>query len=330
MYDFIAVGDTATDVFIKLGENSRAKIEGVPDTLDYRLTLPFAEKIPYEDAITVAGVGNAPNAAVAAAILGLRSALVARIGADAPGQETLKVLAERKVDTKFVITEEGKHTNYSYVLWYKQDRTLLRRKEEFVYTLPDLGSPSWLYLSSIGSSIETFYDELLSYLEKNPQVNLVFQPGSKEIELGLKLEKLYKRTKIYFSNVEEAGKILGIETLGIEELLKRVKALGPEIVIITDGPKGAYAYDGENIYQQLPFPDPKPPLERTGAGDAFASTTVVALALGKTLPEALQWGAINSMSVVQEVGAQKGLLSRDKIEEYLKSAPVDFQTKKLG
>ena len=78
-----------------------------------------------------------------------------------------------------------------------------------------------------------------------------------------------------------------------------------------------------------PYPDPKPPYERTGAGDAFSSTLVTALALGKTLPEALQWGGINSMSVVQYVGSQAGLLSREKLEEYLKNAPADYKAVKI-
>ncbi|MFZ2764043.1 MAG: carbohydrate kinase family protein, partial [Minisyncoccia bacterium] len=95
-------------------------------------------------------------------------------------------------------------------------------------------------------------------------------------------------------------------------------------------PKGAYAYDGKDMWQQLPYPDPKPPFERTGAGDAFASTTVASLALGNDLPTALSWGAVNSMSVVQQVGAQKGLLTKSQIEEYLKSAPADFKIKKLN
>jgi sugar/nucleoside kinase (ribokinase family) len=77
------------------------------------------------------------------------------------------------------------------------------------------------------------------------------------------------------------------------------------------------------------LPDPKPPYERTGAGDAFASTIACALALGKTLPEALQWGGINSMSVVQEIGAQKGLLTQEKIEEYLKQAPESYRARKI-
>ena len=100
-------------------------------------------------------------------------------------------------------------------------------------------------------------------------------------------------------------------------------------MVITDGPRGAYAYDGKEFLFLPIYPDPKPPYSRTGAGDAFSSTTVAAIALGKTLPEALAWAGINSMAVVQHVGANVGLLSREKIEEYLKNAPADYKARKI-
>jgi sugar/nucleoside kinase (ribokinase family) len=64
------------------------------------------------------------------------------------------------------------------------------------------------------------------------------------------------------------------------------------------------------------YPDPAPPVDRTGAGDSFAST--------------LTWAPINSMSVVQYVGAQKGLLTREKLEKYLQDAPEDYKAEKLS
>ena len=88
-----------------------------------------------------------------------------------------------------------------------------------------------------------------------------------------------------------------------------MRSLGPNIVLITDGPNGAYAFDGTNMLKVPMYPDPKPPTNRTGAGDAMTSTFVVALGLGKSIQEALLWGPVNSMSVVQQVGAQKGLLT---------------------
>jgi ribokinase len=329
MHDFIAIGDTATDVFIKLPLDGGAQVSGQPDTPEYRLTLPFAAKIPYESAETIAGVGNAPNAAVAAALLGLKSSLVAHVGADEAGKETIASLKAHGVDTSFVKAEEGKQTNLSYILWYGEERTILRRHENLSYALPDIDGPKWVYFSAVGASAGSFYDDFATYVEAHPEVKFAFQPGGNEVSLGTKLSRFYKRADIFFCNVEEAGQILGITTLGISELLKRMKELGPKIVVITDGPKGAYAYDGTTMYQQLPYPDPKPPHERTGAGDSFASTAAVALALGLDLPTALQWGAVNAMSVVQHVGAQKGLLTRDQIEAYLKTAPAEFATKRL-
>jgi sugar/nucleoside kinase (ribokinase family) len=69
------------------------------------------------------------------------------------------------------------------------------------------------------------------------------------------------------------------------------------------------------------YPDPKPPYERTGAGDAFASTFVAALIKGNTIEGALQLAPINSMSVVQYVGAQAGLLSETELNQLLQKAP---------
>lgn len=107
--------------------------------------------------------------------------------------------------------------------------------------------------------------------------------------------------------------------------MQMLHAKGPKIVSVSDGPKGAYASDGTNMWSMRTYPDPKPPYERTGAGDAFSGTFTVALALGKSVPEALQWGPINSMSVVQQIGARAGLLTRQQLEEYLAKAPEDYK-----
>ncbi|MES2213875.1 MAG: carbohydrate kinase family protein [Patescibacteria group bacterium] len=320
-HQFIAIGDTATDVFIRLEDDSGAKVSGTPDSPEYRISLPFAAKIPYESAITLPGVGNAPNASVAAAKLGLHSSLVAHVGDDEPGKETIAVLEAQGVDTRFVLPEAGRHTNYSYILWYKEERTILRKHEDFSYALPDIGTPGWVYFSAVGAGANKFYDDFAAYAESHPEVKFAFQPGGNEISLGTTLRRFYDRADIFFCNVEEAGTILGITTLGTKELLKRMHDLGPKIVVITDGPNGAHAYDGNQMINVPVYPDGLNAKERTGAGDAFASTTTAALALGKDLSTALTWGAVNSASVVQYVGAQQGLLSISEIESRLSKAP---------
>ena len=134
---------------------------------------------------------------------------------------------------------------------------------------------------------------------------------------------------MFFSNKEEAQRILETNESDIKNLLKAVAALGPKIIVITDGPKGAYSYDGKEMLFMPPYPDPAPPLERTGAGDAFSSTFTAALAMGKSVREAMMWAPINPMSVVQKIGARAGLLTRPELEEFLKNAPADYEPKVL-
>lgn len=330
MHDFIAIGDIVTDAFIRLGEKSGSKVEGKHGQPDYRICLPFAEKTPYEDVEVVYAVGNSPNASVSASRLGLNSALISNIGDDEEGARMLRILEKERVDTRLITKHSGQKSNYHYVLWYGDDRTILVKHEHYEYGLPSFEPPRWIYLSSLGEGTEDYYKEIADYLDNNPETKLAFQPGTYQMLLGKnKLERIYKRTKVFFSNVEEAGRILETPTLGIKELLKRIHGLGPEIVIITDGPKGSYAFDGKRYIWAPIYPDINPPFERTGAGDAFSSTMVSALALGQNLETAMLWGSINSMSVVQEIGAQKGLLSQEEIQEYLKKAPADFRTQEI-
>jgi len=328
MHDFIAIGDIVTDAFIRLGDASGAQILGAPDTDSYRISLPFAEKIPYEEVAVLPSVGNAPNAAVSAARLGLKTALVSNVGDDQEGKEALMALETNNVDARYVKTNAGKKTNYHYVLWYGPERTILTKHEKYGYALPELEGAKWIYFSSVAETAYPYHEFVADWLDTHPESQFAFQPGKAEIRLGKdKLARFYKRADIFFCNVEEAGAILGIHTLGTKELLTRMRELGPKTVVITDGPKGAYAYDGSQMYFLPVYPDGLAPRERTGAGDAFASTTTVALSLGKDLPTALAWGAVNSASVVQEIGAQKGLLTKEALEDRLSKASSFSATK---
>lgn len=315
MHDFVAIGDTVVDAFIKLKE---AQVTCDVSKIHCTITLSFGDKVPYESVEVVPAVGNSANAAVAAAKLGLKSALISNLGSDENGRLCLESLKKNGVDTSFVKSQEGAKTNYHYVLWYDDDRTILVKHEQYDYVLPDLGAPRWLYLSSLGPSTEKYHETINRYLEEHPYIGFAFQPGTFQINMIDKLGGLLKKAKVFFCNADEAGRILKTKSKDIDKLLQGLKALGPQIVVITNGAQGAYAFDGQKTIFQAPYPDPKPPYERTGAGDAFASTTVAALALGKDLHTALSWAAVNAMSVVQQVGAQKGLLSREEIEKYFK------------
>lgn len=325
--DIISIGDITTDAFIRLKD---AAVNCDVNKESCTLCMRFGDKIPFLFDKIIPAVGNSPNAAVSAARLGLKSALVAQIGDDKNGEECLATLTKENVHVDFVTKHPGKKTNYHYVLWYEDERTILIKHELFDYKLPDLGHPKWIYLSSLGESAVDLHDQLATYLESHPEISLSFQPGTFQIKLGTeKLARLYTKVHVFFCNLEEAKRILNSTETDVKKILDSLRAIGPKIAIITDGPKGAYASDGTEYVFMPPYPDPKPPYERTGAGDAFSSTVTSALCLGLPLKEALRWGPINSMSVVQKIGAQEGLLTRAELEKYLTEASDDYKPRPL-
>jgi sugar/nucleoside kinase (ribokinase family) len=326
--NFLAIGDTVVDAFIRI---KNAHVTCNLNNESCEICMAYGSKIPFESAQIIAGVGNSANAAVAAARLGLTSAIYTPIGNDDNGKLCLKALEENKVDTRFVDVQDGIPTNYHYVLWYKDERTILIKHEDYVYHLPDLGEPSWIYLSSLGENAKHLHGEIVDYLKKHPGSKLAFQPGTFQIKLGIEeMKEVYAHTEVFICNKEEAQIIVDDLTADVLSSAKKIMDLGPKIVLITDGPKGAYAYDGADLFFMPTYPDPFPPYERTGAGDAFASTFVSFLGLGFSVAESLKRAPINSMSVVQKVGAQEGLLSREELETFLTDKPENYEIKKIA
>lgn len=329
--DVLSVGDVVTDAFIKLLDDE-AKIEKTDD--GPRLSMAFGTKVPFDHAEVIPAVGNAANASVAFAKLGLKSGLVANVGSDLWGREIIAGLEKAAVDSRFVHINPGHNSNYHYVLWYKEERTILIKHEEYEYHWPRfrvIDIPRWVYFSSISEHAMEYHDQIAAWLEAHPTVKLAFQPGTFQIEAGAKrLKRIYSRSEVLAVNREEATTISNGDHHDINDLFDKLHALGPKIVVISDGHAGAYASDGEKRFKMPIYPDPKPPFERTGAGDAFTSTFVAALAKGADIQSALLWAPINSMSVVQKVGAQAGLLDEKEVNKLLRAAPHWYHPERLG
>ena len=322
--DFLAVGDTTIDNFIRLKD---ARVTCRINDEDCEISMRWGDKIPFELSVEVPAVGNAANAAVAAARLGLKTAFRAYVGDDEYGAKCRAALEKRGVDTTLLVTQPGKHTNYHFVLWFESERTILIKHEAFDYEFADLPSPpKWLYLSSLAANSLAYEQHCEEWLEKHPETKFAFQPGTFQINAGLVAQKkLYERADLFFCNKEEARRILGSTEDDPKKLMEALRALGPKIVVLTNGRAGAYADDGSRQWFVPMYPDLRPPYERTGAGDAFASTIAAALALGEPLEKALLWGPVNAMEVVQKIGAQEGLLTREEVEGFLAKAPPEYK-----
>lgn len=307
-YDFISIGDPTIDTFIFVDDVEIKKING-----QLKAIINWGDKLPVQKfARTVAG--NAANAAVGASRLGLKTAFYTVLAHDMGGREIVHKMRKEKVATDYIIIDEDHPTNASTVLSHEGERTIFVYHEHRKYKLPRLASSRWVYLTSMGDGFEKIYKDLAKYLDHH-KAKLAFNPGTFQLRKGPRANKLIlERTEVLSLNKEEAQSWVG-NSEDIEMLAKKLQKLGPKVVVITDGRKGAYSYSSEGYFYIPEFPGPR--IEATGAGDSFTTAYVSALAKGLTNFEALRWGPVNAGNVVMKVGPQEGLLTDKQIKAKL-------------
>jgi len=310
-FDLISIGDTQYDVFLEMEEKTKLFQEGDQQYLG----VAFPEKIPAKKYTAVPAVGNSANVAIGASRLGLKAAFYTHLGFDSVGKEEFGIFKKEKVAKDYIVWDKEKGSNFSAVLNYQGDRTIIVHHEHRAYKLPKLADARWVYFSSLAEGHEILHQEIPEYVKKSG-AKLGFNPGSFQMREGLEAyRELLKVTTVLFVNKQEAQTLLGIQEQDEKTLLEGLKAWGPEIVIITDNGNGSYAFDGKEYFHRDIFKVPV--IEMTGAGDAYSTGFICALAYGKDIQTAMTWGAANAASVIGYIGAREGLLTKDKLEEML-------------
>lgn len=313
-FDVIAIGESLRDVFYMMHEKNQ---DVHLDTERNLLCLEYAEKIPVQAVVKVPAAGNSSNAAVGVSRLGLKSALVSWVGNDDAGKVAQAALKKDRVDPRYMVVDPTYPTSEATILNFKKERTQFVYFQPRKYTLPKLASTRCIYYSAMGEKHSDFDKTLVHYLMAHPEIFFVFQPGTTHVLGGLKgIKNLISLSGLFILNLDEAHHLMPDGERTMLNLLERFHALGAKTVIITDGNNGAHGYDGKEHWF-MPIV-PAKVLEKTGAGDSFATAVTVAFLKDKHLSEALRWGAVNSASVVGAVGPQAGLLTATKMAEHLK------------
>ena len=309
MFDIISIGDPTIDTFLIVKDVEIKEIDGVKKAI-----INWGDKLPVDKFYrTVAG--NAANNAVGSARLGLMTGYYCVVAHDTGGREIVHKMEKEGVSIRYIIKNDKHPTNASTVLSHEGERTIFVYHEHRKYKLPDFAHSNWVYLTSMGLGFETIYKDLARYLDRY-KVKLGFNPGTFQLRAGPEKNKLVlERTDLLSVNVEEAQAWVGEHGRDPELLCKHLMKLGPKAIALTDGRKGAYSYSKEGFYYIEEYPGPR--IEATGAGDAFTTAYIAALAHGLPHREALRWGPMNAGSVVQQVGPQAGLLTKREIEKQL-------------
>ena len=298
----LCIGKATQDVFLRDDEFD-PKMEG---KIAYT-HLPLGAKLDIEELVFSTG-GNATNVAVTLARQGLHAQYLWALGHDPASEASLRVLDDEGVDTSSVVQADSLQASYSTVLIAKSgERTILNyhgalpTAKDVERLLEKVETPDWVYPTALGSltTLETIVDWAE---EKN--VKIMLNPAGSELSDPQKLKGLLESVEVLCLNKEEMQSIVEGETL--EELVRHGLNYCP-VIIVSDGPHGVCASDGKTIVQAGMYED-VPVIDRTGAGDAFASGFLSQWLLGKSLKEAIIFASANSTSVVSKIGAKDGIL----------------------
>lgn len=312
LLDVISVGDAMADLFLTLEKNDE-HITAHDDSIEFTL----GDKIHVEKGKLTAG-GIACNVSVGLSRLGENVGFIAELGSDSFSSSIIETLEKEHVDITLVVRGE-KESSLAVGIQYAGDRVLfvehVRRPHDFSFV--DV-SCKWVYLAGIGDVWQHAYTQTLSYISRT-SAKLAFTPGSTQLHSDDKVMfDVLSQTEVLLLNKEEAEHILSLRNLSssdMETIITHLLTIGPRIVSVTDGNNGSFAGSNEGNFHMDPFPAIV--VEKTGAGDSYASGFLAAIMQGNDIKTAMRWGAANAASVVTKVGSQDGLLTKSQLQDIL-------------
>jgi sugar/nucleoside kinase (ribokinase family) len=331
MFDVVVIGTGTRDVFLRSN-----KIKTVHDAKHFtRLgfpggvaeCLPYGAKIEIEAPIMVAG-GGATNAGVTFARHGLRTAAAVKIGKDEGGREVEAVLKKEKVKA-YPLHDKEQGTAWSaIILAHGGERTILTHRGASV----DLDAndvpvgklkAKWAYL--VPGHVPMKEMVVLARKFKAQGTRIMMNPSQAYVRTGLKgMAPLLELLDIVLVNREEAAALAEVPTKDLRQIFDKIDQYASGLVVITDGAKGVLVADHPHlkVYRAGIFKE-KTLADRTGSGDAFGSGFLASLIDADwrgednegAIKEAIRFASANATAVVEEIGAQKGILTKAKYKK---------------
>lgn len=325
MYVVVTIGDTFLDLFV-WPENAKV-VSGRDFPSGEGLAFDYGGKINVEKISHQIG-GCAANTAVSFARLGLNVAMISTLGKDEKGEEFKSFFESVGVNTSYIKQKEEAKYNQSIILSHKGDRTILTYHQGLDSSdyVPNKNlKTKWFYLAPYYGKNTDVENRIVEIIAKNG-TGLFWNPGGLQIKGGIPENRhLLQLCNVIFLNKEELEKFCDRPKTSVENLMKIVHTSGAKLVVVTNGKDGAKCFDG-SVYYKIGTSDDER-VDATGAGDAFASSFSAAIISDcavkpqKYIPEratiekALTWGIVVSGSVVGQIGAQSGLLTKDQVEK---------------
>jgi len=335
MDKIICIGSATKDIIFPIIDGT---VIETPEDLEAQKKIVFELGAKYQVAQsrheTIGGC--AANVACGLGRLGIEVHCCTRVGSDQTGDWIKEELQKNGVAVDLV--QAGNHrSDLSTIVAHipSEDRIIFsdrdsnERLEIASDELKNVGA-QWLFISSLNGNADESWESKLDkilQLSKDEKIKLIFNPGQKNLKSDVaKVVATIAQSEMVIVNKDEALEI--VMSIGKDEAMPRLynnekslndekflaeqlNKIGAKIVALTDGARGAWGLAGQE-FVHVEAREEKV-ADTLGAGDAFSSGFIAAHLKEKSLQECLNWGIVNSSSVVQKYGAVEGLLKEDEI-----------------
>ena len=322
MSKIITIGSASKDIFFPTREG--LFLDTPEDILSQKIiAFELGAKYHIEERFESLG-GCSVNVAAGLAKLGEDVSCYASIGDDAIGKWIGRELQRMNVGVESVNIEKDCQSDLSSILVdiNSADRIIFSNQvanKKLIFSSEKIGSPQWIFIGDLSGAWQENIDNIIE-ASRHKKCWLAFNPRQKTIHEDVKkIIETITRCELLFVNKDEAIEIVcGCGDAPVRELLENeeylvriLHRLGAKTVTVTDGLRGAWGFDGHQLFHCESLKQEA--VDTTGAGDAFTSGFFAARIKGMDLKSFLAWGIANSSSSVMEYGGQKGLLTEAEI-----------------
>lgn len=199
----------------------------------------------------------------------------------------------------FVAVDDN--TNLQYRFSFKGAEITELEKDKIIQTIQNLKSKYLVISGGLNEGLPSDFYQVFASIAKASNSKLIVDTS------GEALKKVLE-TGVYMikPNVGELAKLIGVETLEIEEVNEAAKQIiakgGAEIVVVSLGPQGAVLVT-KDFYEFVPAPNVVKK-STVGAGDSMVGGMVWALSQNKSLKEVIRWGVACGSAATMNEGTQ--------------------------
>ncbi len=284
------------------------------------------KKIPRPGETVLGGVfsrgggGKGANQAVAAARVGARVNLIAKVGDDPLGREALARLMAEGIDAQHVLLDADFPTGVAFIMVDEQGENsiVVASGANARLTAADVE-----HASGAITTAKVLLVQLESPLDAVRNAVTIAHGGGVLVILNPAPARpldarLLGEIDIITPNAVEAEMLTGIKITGEESLRASAQTLlqsGVGRVLITLGPKGVFSATTTKT-ERIPAFKVRA-VDSTGAGDIFNGSLAAFLAEGMPVEEAARMASAAAAIAVTRMGAQVSTPSRAEIEGFI-------------